>query len=82
LGILYSAPGIKYRRTGFNMKSMSYKDSGVDIDTADQTKKEMKRSLETSNPLVLNRLGAFASLVEVPLKDFAEPVLAGSPVLE
>jgi len=57
------------------MKSMSYKDSGVDIDTADQTKKEMKRSLETSNPLVLNRLGAFASLVEVPLKDFAEPVL-------
>jgi len=57
------------------MKSFSYKDSGVDIDTADQTKKEMKQSLETANPLILNRLGAFASLVQVPLTDYSEPVL-------
>ena len=54
---------------------LSYKDAGVDIDTADATKQRMARSLWTSSPRVLNRIGAFASLVEGRFPGYKHPVL-------
>jgi len=54
---------------------LSYKKSGVDIDAADATKRDMARSLETSDARVLNRLGAFASLVDGRFPGYEHPVL-------
>ncbi len=56
-------------------KKISYSAAGVDIDAADATKKSMAKSLETKNPLVLNKIGAFASLVDGSFKDYKHPVL-------
>ncbi len=56
-------------------KKLTYKSSGVDIDTADQAKKSMAKSLETKNPLVLNKVGAFASLVDGSFAGYKHPVL-------
>lgn len=57
------------------MKKLSYKSSGVDIATADATKKDMASSLATKNPLVLNKIGAFASLVDGQFPGYKHPVL-------
>lgn len=56
-------------------KKISYSSAGVDIATADTTKKEMAASLETSSPLVLNRIGAFASVCEGVFPGYTHPVL-------
>jgi len=47
----------------------------VNISLANQTKKEMVDYLETDNKQVLNKLGAFASLYELDLKGYKNPVL-------
>ena len=57
------------------VKKLSYKDAGVDISAADQTKREMSKSLKTNNPLVLNTFGAFASLVDGAFPGYEHPVL-------
>ena len=54
---------------------ITYASSGVDIDNADATKRAMAKSLETNNPLVLNAIGAFASLVDGSFPDYEYPVL-------
>ncbi|HUT32642.1 MAG TPA: phosphoribosylformylglycinamidine cyclo-ligase [Planctomycetota bacterium] len=54
---------------------LSYQKSGVDIDVADATKQAMARSLETRDPRVLNKLGAFASLFDARFPDLEHPVL-------
>lgn len=55
---------------------MNYKNSGVNISLADQTKKEMSEILSTQNSNVLNKLGAFASLYDIDfLKGYKHPVL-------
>jgi len=55
---------------------MNYENSGVNISLADQTKKEMANIILTSNPKVLNKLGAFASLYDINfLKEYNHPVL-------
>lgn len=56
-------------------KKISYSSAGVDIDTADKTKKGMAESLKTSNPLVLNTIGAFASVCEGVFPGYTHPVL-------
>src|SRR3989344_4484898 len=53
----------------------TYKDSGVDISAADAMKKEMAKSIDTGDKRVLNRHGAFASLVEGSFPGYKEPVL-------
>lgn len=53
----------------------SYKDAGVDIDAADETKKAMKDSINSGDPRVLNHLGAFASLVQGSFDGYEEPIL-------
>ena len=54
---------------------LSYKKAGVDIDTADATKRAMARSLETSDARVLNRIGAFATLFDGHFPGYRQPVL-------
>jgi phosphoribosylformylglycinamidine cyclo-ligase len=56
-------------------KKLSYKTAGVDIATADETKQQMAKSLKTKSPLVLNRIGAFASLLEGRFPGYKHPVL-------
>ena len=57
------------------MSNFSYENSGVDINTANRTKEEMRAILETSEKRVLNRLGAFASLYDIEFPAFRHPVL-------
>lgn len=47
----------------------------VNIDLANETKKEMADALKTENKNVLNKIGAFASLYDARLNDFKHPVL-------
>ncbi|MBW2621566.1 MAG: phosphoribosylformylglycinamidine cyclo-ligase [Deltaproteobacteria bacterium] len=54
---------------------LSYKKAGVDIDTADSAKKAMASSLETTDTRVLNRIGAFATLLDARFPDYEHPVL-------
>lgn len=56
-------------------KSITYKDSGVDIDVADATKREMKETLENKSSRVLNSLGAFASLYDIKFDDISHPIM-------
>lgn len=53
----------------------TYKDSGVDIDNAEATKRAMADSLKTSDARVLNQFGAFASLVDGAFQGYEHPVL-------
>lgn len=54
---------------------LSYTGAGVDIDEADAAKREMARSIDSKDSRVLNKLGAFASLVEGTFPDIADPIL-------
>ena len=56
-------------------KKLSYKSSGVNISVADATKKTFAKSLKTDNPLVLNTMGAFASLVDGRFPEYKHPIL-------
>lgn len=56
-------------------KKISYSAAGVNIDAADATKKGMAKDLETDNPLVLNKVGAFASLCDARFPGYEHPVL-------
>jgi phosphoribosylformylglycinamidine cyclo-ligase len=60
------------------MKSVTYKDSGVNIKKADSLLDDIKSKIQkTFNPHVLNTIGGFAALTEVP-KDYKNPVLVSS----
>jgi len=54
---------------------LSYKKAGVDLDAAYAAKRAMAKSLETSDPRVLNRLGPFASLYDARFPEYEHPVL-------
>ena len=54
---------------------LSYRKTGVDIDAADAAKRGMADSVNSGSPRVLNRLGAFASLVEGTFEGYDHPVL-------
>ena len=60
-----------------DMGGINYRSSGVNIENANETKEKFKdivssKSLSHCRPL--NRVGAFASLVEIGLQDYKEPV--------
>ena len=48
----------------------------VNIDLANETKKEMAKTLETGDKKVLNKMTDFASLYHIDLSNYKEPVLA------
>lgn len=56
-------------------KKLSYKQSGVDIDAANEAKRRMAEILETNNKRVLNKVGAFASLFDGHFPEYKHPVL-------
>lgn len=58
-----------------NQHATSYKSAGVDIDAADAAKRQMAASLESRDPRVLNRIGAFASLFTASFPGVKDPVL-------
>ena len=56
-------------------EGLSYSAAGVDIDSTDTAKRRMADAVDSGDPRVLNKLGAFSSLVEGVFPQFAEPVL-------
>ncbi len=54
---------------------MSYRESGVNIDGANQAKRERAESMESDNSRVLNKIGACATLYDLEFPDYREPVL-------
>jgi phosphoribosylformylglycinamidine cyclo-ligase len=60
------------------MKSVTYEDSGVNIKKADSLIDDLKSRIQkTFNPHVLNTIGGFGALTEVP-KEYKNPVLVSS----
>ena len=57
------------------MAKFTYASTGVDIDNADATKREMARSLQTNDARVLNSIGAFATLFDGHFPQYEHPVL-------
>lgn len=53
----------------------AYTKAGVNRDTENETKEEMASALETSDPRVLNKIGAFASLYDGAFPEYKHPVL-------
>ena len=56
-------------------KKLTYKKSGVDIDTANDTKRHMADILVSNNARVLNKVGAFATLFDGSFPKYRHPVL-------
>lgn len=56
-------------------KPFTYTNAGVDIRNADETKREMSSSMETTDSRVLNKPGAFASLFAADFRGIEDPVL-------
>ncbi len=60
------------------MRSYTYKDSGVDILKADSLIEKLKKDIQkTFNPFVLNPIGGFGSLTEIPA-NLKQPILVTS----
>ncbi|OGG71182.1 phosphoribosylformylglycinamidine cyclo-ligase [Candidatus Kaiserbacteria bacterium RIFCSPHIGHO2_12_FULL_53_13] len=57
------------------MRKFSYKQSGVDIDIANDTKRQMGKILDSDNSRVLNKIGAFATLFDGVFEGYKHPVL-------
>lgn len=58
-----------------NEEGLSYKDAGVDIEVARETKEEFADFMEKDNERVLNQLGDFASLYDVQFSGMENPIL-------
>ena len=54
---------------------INYKTAGVDIDNANETKKQMADDLKSDDKRVLNKLGAFASLYDIKFPEYKHPLL-------
>ncbi|MBN2532684.1 MAG: phosphoribosylformylglycinamidine cyclo-ligase [Spirochaetales bacterium] len=54
---------------------LNYKTSGVDIDLANETKKDMAKEIDNTNKNIINKVGAFASLYEFNFPEIKRPVL-------
>ena len=61
---------------GFHGRSLNYRDSGVDIELGQQLVETIKPlARETSRPEVIQGIGGFGALFELPLGRYANPVL-------
>ena len=54
---------------------LTYSKAGVDILYTDAIKSDMAGLMDTDNPRVLNKLGAFAALYDISFPDIEDPVL-------
>ncbi|MEE8160866.1 MAG: AIR synthase related protein, partial [Acidobacteriota bacterium] len=58
---------------------LTYRDSGVDIDRANQAKERIKElARSTFNSAVMGDIGAFAGLYRLDLRNFQKPVLVST----
>lgn len=57
------------------MKRLSYKDAGIDINATDVVKQRIAESIASDDHRILNKLGAFAALVDGSFPDIRDPVL-------
>lgn len=57
------------------MKKLSYKNSGVNIDVANSTKRNIAKILKAQNKKVLNKVGAFATLYDGAFPEYKHPIL-------
>src|SRR5689334_7740983 len=55
--------------------SLSYEQSGVNIDNAEAAKKSMPDTMATRDPRILHKPGAFASLFDASFPGYHHPVL-------
>jgi len=59
--------------------SLSYRDAGVDIDAANEALSQVKEQVRrTFNENVLQDIGSFGAMYQLPLKGLEEPVLVSS----
>ncbi|MEE2830900.1 MAG: phosphoribosylformylglycinamidine cyclo-ligase [Candidatus Latescibacterota bacterium] len=56
-------------------KKLTYAATGVDIDATDAVKRRMVDSIDSGDPRVLNKLGAFAPLVQGSFPGIEDPLL-------
>ncbi len=56
-------------------EELTYKNSGVDIDLANETKQELAKYLSSNDKRILNQIGPYASLFEANFTGIKEPVL-------
>lgn len=56
-------------------EELSYAKVGVNIDVTDEAKRQMSRNIDFEDRRVLNRLGAFASLLEGRFEGLVHPIL-------
>ena len=56
-------------------KKLTYADAGVDIDATDAVKRRMADSINSGDPRVLNKLGAFAPLLQGSFPGLEDPLL-------
>lgn len=56
-------------------KRLTYAETGVDIDATDQAKRRMADSINSGDPRVFNKLGAFAPLVQGSFPHLTDPQL-------
>jgi phosphoribosylformylglycinamidine cyclo-ligase len=56
-------------------EDLSYSAAGVDIDSTDAAKRRMADAVDSGDPRVFNKLGAFSSLVAGVFPEFADPLL-------
>jgi len=57
------------------MNHLSYLKAGVNIDITDAAKRSMTKAIDRGDKRVLNRMGAFASLVEGRFEKYTHPIL-------
>jgi len=55
--------------------SITYQNSGVNIDNANDAKKQMASSLNSKNPRILNKHMAFSALYDIKFPEYKNPVL-------
>ena len=60
-------------------ESLSYSKSGVNIDETDAVKKDMASDIGRGDSRVLNKLGAFGSLVDGRFEGYDHPILVLKP---
>src|SRR2546430_296925 len=74
-------PALKFTNGPLHLKktSITYADSGVDIDRADRAKQRIKYlAHRTFTPGVVSEIGGFGGMFAIDKKKFREPVLVSS----
>ena len=61
------------------LKKLTYKDAGVDIETGEETVRSIASIVQSTNsPGVISGIGQFGGMFEIPIHDYEKPVLVSS----